>query len=70
MESSLDVWMMLNQRNLWMNSMKDFVVDISLLKPIPTKSLEQDTIGPPYFQMCISLSESVSHVSFSQGNRN
>jgi hypothetical protein len=41
-----------------------------LPKLLPTKSLEQDIIGPQYFQMYITLFESVSHVSFSQESKN
>jgi hypothetical protein len=49
--------------------MGGFVVDILLLKLLPTKYLEQDIIGPPYFQMYISLFINVSHVSFLQESR-
>ena len=42
--------------------MQDFVVDILQQEQLPTKSLEQVTVGRTFFQMCISLSE-VSPVS-------
>jgi hypothetical protein len=41
-----------------------FVVDILLLKILPTKSSKKDIIGPQYFQMYIILLGNVSRVMF------
>jgi hypothetical protein len=45
--------MSLNPRDSWLNFIQDFLVGISQLKLVPTKSSEHVIIGQPFFHMCI-----------------